>query len=223
MKLIQTLNRVAIFSTAVLFSQSTLANLQFTYTSQELPFEGGYLGGIADDSVGVDEPPYPLFSVSFTANENNLTATLLSGNLSIGFSPENSTLLGDVPAPDSSITFNEDGSVAAWHFALTLTENFPATPDEPPGRNGWFVGSTHGANTCNCDWLMYDFDLYIQRPYNTWAYANTLGFLYGGLNTNTPENWTIAKVDVPEPQNPLLFLIGLAMIGLVRLRHIKVL
>ncbi len=223
MKLIQLLNRFAILSTAILFSQLTLANLQFTYTSQELPFESGYLGGIPDDTVGVDEPPYPIFSVSFSASKNDLTATLLSGDLSIGLSPENSTLLGNLPATDSSITFNEDGNVVAWHFALALTENSPATPDEPPGRNSWFVESTHGANTCNCDWLMYDFDLYTQRPYNTWAYVNTLGFLYGGLNTNTPQNWTIAKVDVPEPANSLLFLMGLAMIGLIRLRNTKVL
>ena len=217
MKLIHVFNRFIIFSSTILLTQSALANLQFTYTSQELPFRQGYLGDIADDDIGSHEPPYPSFFVSFTSTENNLTTSLLSGDLTIDLSPQSSILLNNVPASDSSVTLNGDGSVAAWHFALALTQTTPATQNDPPGRTGWFVESSHGVNTCNCDWFKYDFDLYAQRPYDQWVYANTVGLLYGDVNT--PDNWTIAKVNVPEPLSPLLFLAGIAIIGLVRLRN----
>jgi hypothetical protein len=218
MKFKYLLHPFIIVSSAILLTQPAFANPQFTYTSQELPFEGGYLGGQPDDSIGIDEPPYPSFSVSFAATENDSLASLLSGDLTISLSPQSSKLLNALPVTDGQVAFDNDGNVTAWHFALALTETSPATPDEPPGSTGWFVESTHGANTCNCDWFMYDFDIYTQRPYYTWAYANTVGFLYGGLNTNSPENWTIGRADVPEPPTSLLFLAGLAMIGLVRLR-----
>lgn len=206
-----------VFLGAALITQSAFANLQFTYTSQELPFRQGYLGGDADDTIGSNEPPYPSFSVSFANTENNVINTLVSGDLLINLAPGFSTLLNNVPATDSSITLNDDGSLAAWHFELAFTQTTPETPTDSPGRNGWFVESSHGVNTCNCDWFKYDFDIYTPRAYDQWAYVNTVGLLYGDANTS--DNWTITKVEVPEPPSPLLFLAGIAIIGLVRLRN----
>lgn len=40
-----------------------------------------------------------------------------------------------------------------------------------------------------------------------------------GDSVNTQEAWSISTIEVPEPPSPLLFLAGIAVISLVRLRN----
>jgi len=196
-------------------SQAALAT-QFTYASSALLFKQGYLGGEPDDTVGSYDSFSPSFNVSFQGDTNGLITTFSAGNLTIN-NDELPYHLNNVPASsNSSITLNNDGSIAAWHFSLALEQITPQIGENAPERNTWWVESSHGSNTCNCDWYKNEYDLYITRPYGSFAYVNTLGFLYGG--ENTPGNWSLTNTDVPEPVNYLLLLSGLAMVGLTRLR-----
>lgn len=205
---------VIIFSSTLL-AHSALA-LQFTYNSDELNFLQGYLGGEPSDLVGSHEPPFPSFSASFVGTTENLTSTFLSGDLTVGF-PGNQQLLQNLPTPLSSITLNPDGSIAAWHFLLALTQTLPQTQDSPGGTNSWLVESSYGANSCNCDSYTFFRDIFTPRPYYSWEYVNTVGALFAG--DNAPDNWSIDNTDVPEPLSYFLLFSGLAMIGIRRFRN----
>lgn len=217
MKFIQRLSTTATLFLTTLFSQSSLAYLQFTYTSQELPLLQGYRDGEVDDGIGSYDPPFPLFSASFTKTDNSQTMTFNTGDLSVGAPYPPYQLLNDVPATNSSITLNKDGIVAAWNFSLAMTQIVPESPDNPMYSRNWLVESSYGINTCNCDKLFFGADLFIERPFNTWQFIGTLGFLHGG--PSDPGNWSIGEVNVPEPQPHMLFLTSLAMIMLARSRR----
>lgn len=224
MKLIKRISSIAIFSSALLFTHAASAYLQLSYTSDLLPFKQGYLGGEPDDSVGTNEPPYPSFSVAFANTNGDSGAQSLSGSAQVNIF-DWPYLFETAPVSVGSITLDDNGTPTAWNFSLEITKSSPGysigedtPPDEYqfPSRTSWSIESSHGANTCNCDWLKWENDLYIERAYYSWAYANTVGALWG--ETNSADNWKINKVDVPEPQSYLLFLLGLVAIGITRVR-----
>lgn len=216
MKLIK--NFLVILFSSTFFCQTASA-LEFTYSNLDLRFLQGYLGGEPSDLVGNNEPPFPTFSISFNSTPENFHASFVSGDLTIqqpnGDSFE-ALLLEDVPASNSSITFNQDGSISAWNFSLALTQTSPQTIDNPGGTSSWLVDSSYGDNTCNCDRYKSIYDIHTQRPYNTWQYVNTLGVLFG--SETSPANWSYDNIQVPEPTTYLLLLSGLAIIGLTRFR-----
>lgn len=219
MRLIQSLCAIIIFSLTTFFSQSTLATLLFTYTSQELPLLQGYRDGEADDSIGSYDPPFPIFSAAFIGPENSQTVTFDSGNLTAGEPLPRYLLLKDLPATNSSITLSNDGSISAWNFSLAITQMVPETLDNPLYSRNWLVESSYGIDTCNCDKLFFGADLFVERPFNTWNFIGTIGFLHGGLAS--PGNWSIEKIDVSEPGTYILLLTSLGMIVLVRLRSLR--
>lgn len=199
-----------------LFAQ-TVSAFQLTYTSQELPFIQGYLGGEPDDSIGSHEAPFPVFSAVFNSSENGLSYNFLSADVNIDF--PHATSFSATPGYDSSITFNGDGSIAAWNFFVTFTRHYESIPlEQPPGYNTWTVASSYGLDTCNCDTYWNEFDIYTPRQEN-WAYVNTIKVLFGAENTTS--NWHYEATEVPEPMTPLLLLTGLGLLSAARLRNKK--
>jgi len=198
---------------ALLFSPAAFASLQFTYQSQELPFIQGYLNGFPDDSVGLHEPPYPIFRFSGIADIQNSQANFSEGDVWLSQSDNTFFEAGNFTAQDSYIRFNPDGTPAAWHLDLQLLKQADSGP-WGPSRDFWRIQSSYGDNSCNCDSLWYEYDLYIQRPFDTWAYAATLGFENGGADDSA--NWRWAPATVPEPWAIWLMAVGLASIGIVR-------
>lgn len=196
-----------------LFTQ-TVSAFQLTYTSQELPFIQGYLGGEPDDNIGSHEPPFPIFSAVFNSSGNGLTYNFLSADVYVDFPHPGAFSV--TPGNDSSITFNEDGSIASWNFFMTFTRHYEAIPlEQPPGYNTWTVASSYGIDTCNCDTYWNEFDLYTPRQ-ESWAYVNTVRVLFGG--DNSPDNWSYEAAKVPEPMTSFLLLTGLGALGVARLR-----
>lgn len=200
----------------LLFSPAAFANLQFTYQSQELPFIQGYLNGSPDDNVGLHEPPYPIFSFSSVANLQDNRANFSDGHVWLSQPDDSFSDLGNFSAQDSYIRFNPDGTLAAWHLDLQLLKESSGGP-WGPSRDFWRVQSSYSDNSCNCDNFWYEYDLYIQRPFDTWAYAATLGFENGG--TNDSANWRWEPVTVPEPWAIWLMALGLVSIGAIRERR----
>jgi len=237
MKLIQRIITFALCSSALVYTHSAAAYLQLTYNSNPLHFLQGYLGGEPDDfvgSIGREEPPYPVFNVLFNnISDTTSTQTLGStGKLSVFESP---TLLGDLPISNGSLTLGTNGIPVAWNFSMQLIQSTPGVRDLELDENGdtiyfneytlptqtsWLFESSYGAGTCNCEKYRYDNDMYIERPYYSWAYTNTMGFLYGA--DSSPDNWSIAKADVPEPKTYLLFVLGVIVMGVRKLRHKKI-
>ena len=138
----------------------------------------------------------------------------------------------DVPVSTGSITLGENGIPTAWNFSLQLTKSMPGVRDlefdedgeliyfndySLPSKTSWLFESSYGAGTCNCDRYRYDDDIYIERAYYSWAYANTLGFLYDG--ESSPSNRSVTKVDVPEPKTYLLLALGLIVLCVRKMRR----
>jgi hypothetical protein len=213
------------------FTQSAAAYLQLTYTSNPLSFLQGYLGGEPSDDVGSDDQPLPSFSVIFDRISDGSSTQTLSGT---GFASvlDESNFAENIPVSTGSLTLNEDGTPAAWNFSLQLTKLIPGVRDlefdengelvyfneySLPSKTSWLFESSYGAGTCNCDKYLYEDDIYIERAYYSWAYANTLGFLYGG--ESSPSNWSVTKVDVPEPKTYLLFALGLIVMCVRKMRR----
>ena len=216
MKSLQRLGALTILSSTILFTQSALAYTQFTYKSSELPFVQGYLGGLPDENVGSTDYTYG-FSATFDATESNRT-NFISGTFA-GLPPL-SGKVHNISLIDSSITLNTDDSVSAWNFSFSVLSEDDGDVDSgiEPTHETWLINSSYGANTCNCDYIKAESDIFIQRQ-NGWQYINTLGFEFEGANS--PGNWTIENVDVPEPFSYLLLLSGLGLIGTSRLRKIS--
>lgn len=229
MKLIERATGVAIVCTTLLFAQTASAYLQLTYQSNPLQFLQGYLGGEPYDDIGSNEPPYPTFDIVFdNIYETTSTQSLTTGLVSASEWPG---LHENIPATSGSITLGADGTPIAWNFSLALTKSTPGIRDvefdengeiihfgayELPTKTSWLFESSYGANTCNCERYRYDDDLYIERAYYSWAYANTIGFLYGA--DSSPGNWSATTVDVPEPKTYLLLLLGMIVIGVRKMR-----
>ena len=231
MKLIKRVINFALCSAAILFAQNASAYLQLTYTSNPLSFLQGYLGGEPSDDVGSNDQPLPAFSVIFDKISEGSSTYSLSGT---GFASvlDESNFAEDVPISTGSVTLDAYGTPAAWNFSLQLTKLIPGVRDleldedgeliyfneySLPSKTSWLFESSYGAGTCNCDKYLYEDDIYIERAYYSWAYANTLGFLHGA--ENSPSNWSVAKADVPEPKTYLLFALGLIVIGVRKMRR----
>jgi len=231
MKLIKRAISLVLWSSAILFTHSAAAYVQLTYTSNPLPFVQGYLGGEPDDYLGSFDPPFPSFNVVFdniseTSSTQNLTGTGYASVL------DESNFAEDIPISSGSLTLGADGTPTAWNFSLQLTKLIPGVRDLAfdedgeliyfneytlPSKTSWLFESSYGAGTCNCDKYLYEDDIYIERAYYSWAYANTLGFLYG--DESSPSNWSVTKVNVPEPKTYLLFALGLIMMSVKRMRR----
>ena len=211
MKLIKRISTAITLLSATLFSQIALAYMELTYTSLNIPFTQGYVNGSPDDSVG--SPGFTSFTATFNSAENGLTHNFTSAILDVG--PIDFPNPVAASATDSSITLNPDGSVAAWHFFLSFVTETPGDEFNLPSRDAWYVESSYGENTCNCDNLFAESDLYITRPHNTWAYVGTLGFEYEGDNAST--NWAIQTIEVPEPTSYALMMFGFAVMSLARI------
>jgi hypothetical protein len=133
---------------------------QFTYTSQELTkFSHSVNGG---DGVDGYVPPPATFSVIFDAFDNGLTYDFLSADVIA----DSGILIQftAIPGNGSSISLNDDGSIAAWNFSVEFMQAAQGTNMEyPPDRALWRVESSYGIDSCNCESLMLDFDVYTQR------------------------------------------------------------
>ena len=235
MKLIKRIVTFALLSNALVFTNTASAYLQLTYNSDPLHFIQGYLGGEPYDEIGSDEPPYPSFSVLFDKIPDTASPQTLNG-LAIASVSEWPILSEGVPITSgSSITLGANGIPTAWNFSLQITKSTPGVRDLELDENGetiyfneytlpsetsWSFESSYGAGTCNCEKYRYDDDIYIERPYYSWAYANTIGFLYGG--ESSPDNWSVTKVDVPEPKTYLLFALGLIVLCIRKMRYEKI-
>ena len=191
------------------FTHSALASVQFTYTSIDLPFIQGYLNGIPDESVGSSDYPFG-FSATFTATGNN-PATLLSGTFIETDFPD---YIHNISLIDSYIGLDTSGSVNDWHFSFSAVQN-GFQSDGNPIHDTWFISSAHGTNTCNCDFIKNESDIFLRR-HESWQYISTLGFEFQG--DNNQGNWANNAIGIPEPMNYLLLLSGLLSIGLIRLR-----
>ncbi|RYY73663.1 MAG: PEP-CTERM sorting domain-containing protein [Gammaproteobacteria bacterium] len=233
MKLIKRVVCFALGTSAVLLTQTAAAYLQLSYSSEPLHFIQGYLNGDADDSLGSEDPPYPSFNIVFDKVAETSSQTLLGNALAnvIGWP----TLNEQIPIVNGSLTLGANGAPTAWDFSLQTTKTTPGVRDLEFDENGeliyfneftfpsntsWLFQSSFGEGTCNCDRYRYDDDLYIERPYYSWAQAATVGFVFGGKSS--PEHWSVTNVDVPEPKTYLLFVLGLIVIGARKMRAKKI-
>jgi len=234
MKLAQRIFTFALFSSAFVFTNTASAYLQLTYNSDPLHFIQGYLGGEPYDDIGSDEPPYPSFSVLFDNVLDTTSPQTLSGS-GLASVSEWPILNEGAPITNGSLTLGTDGIPTAWNFLLQITKSTPGVRDLEldengetiyfneytlPSKTSWLFESSYGAGTCNCEKYRYDDDIYIERPYYSWAYANTIGFLYGG--DSSPSNWSVTKVDVPEPKTYLLLALGLIVLFVRKMRYEKI-
>jgi hypothetical protein len=211
MKLIQRLS-LFIISIATAIPSISFAHT-LTYTSNELLLVEGYLNGEIRDTSMIEDPYIPPFSVSLSGEINNLVGTFSLGDIVIGTYYGIDEVFSAVPVSNGSITLNESGIVQAWSFMLAITQT--GFDDEyGPWGDKWVVRSEHGVGTCNCDTLFNERDLYMQRPYDQWAYYATLGELFAAENAH--DNWSITTIDVAEPPVWLLMLCSLFCFGLIR-------
>ena len=155
MKLIKHISTALALLSTTLITQSALAYVEFTYTSSPIPFTQGYLNGSPDDSVG--SPGFTSFTATFNSADNGLIHNLTSATLDVG--NNGFPFLLDASATNSSISLNADGSVAAWHFFLTVVLETPGDEINLPSRDAWYVESSYGENTCNCDNLFAESDI----------------------------------------------------------------
>jgi len=212
MKLIRRLILLVIYALTITPSTS-FAHTLFTYTSDDLQLIEGYLNGDVRDISMIEDPYIPPFSVSFVGEMNNLTGTFFSGDLMVSVFSGYEQFFTAVPVSDSSITLNESGVALAWNFMLAVTRS-SYDDVNGPGRDSWVVKSEYGDNTCNCDILTNERDLYIPRPYNTWSYAATLGEMFS--EENDVDNWSITSTSVSEPPAWVLILCSLFFLGLAK-------
>ncbi len=223
MKLIQRTVTLLVFSSALVFTNTAFAYYQLTYTSNTLPYLQGYLGGEPYD-VESDQPSYASFNVLFDNISESTSPQTLSGSGLVNVVEP--SLSESIPITSGSLTLGADGIPTAWNFSFQFTKSTPGVRDLEldengetiyfneftiPSKTSWLLESSYGADTCNCEKYRYDGDIYVERPYYSWAYANTIGFLYGA--ESSPDNWSAKKVDVPEPNTYLLFVLGLIIIG----------
>ncbi len=211
MKLIQRLSLLVIYMAAAIPSISFAHTL--TYTSNQLMLIEGYLNGDTRDISMIEDPYIPPFSVSLSGEMNDVVGAFSLGDLVIGTYYGIDEVFSAVPVSNGSITFNESGIAQAWSFILSVTRT-GFDYENGPWSDKWIVRSEHGVNTCNCDTLFNERDLYMQRPYYQWAYYATLGELYTAENSD--DNWSMTSINVSEPPIWLMMLGGLFCLGLIK-------
>ncbi len=212
MKLSQRLSLLIIFIAAS-FSHVSLAYPLFTYTSDKLMLIEGYLNGDLRDISMIEDPYIPGFTVSFLNDKDHSNGTFSSADFIVELVSGYQDFFTGATISNGSITLNENGIATAWNFALSLTyKNFDW--DYGPDHQGWFIHSEYGNNTCNCDSLRNERDLYIPRANYSWSYVASLGELYTG--SNKAESWTIKYTNVSEPQAWIIMLFGILCLWIKR-------
>lgn len=187
---------------------------QLTYTSQPLAFQNGAVNTHGD--LPVDYLPPSSFSINFNSTDGT-EAELLQADITVtelGYSQSFVATANE----GSQVIFNDDGSIAAWDFAITFTRRAPANGYEPPEDATWILESRYGLDSCNCDSFYHKYQLYTPRQ-TSWGLAALVELYFG--DSNSPENWKFNSTKVPEPSIPYLFLTGLGLLIAVRLRGRK--
>ena len=212
---LQRIFAVTIFVASSVCATYSQAYWQFTYTSDELPWVAGYLGGEPSDIVGTREPPYPRFHAIFKSeatlvNSGPTTFELDPAYVAVLW-PNDEVVENFVVQTPSFITLDSDGSVLDWEFSLRFFYRGVA-PDEPPYEQLIEFDSGNGG----VDHFKYKVDIYNQRPFNTWEYVNTVE-VHQQAASNV-DNWVIEKIDVPEPHPLMLLIAGLGTLLLGRSR-----
>lgn len=206
----------ALFALAstILASPSHAALLKFTYTSNLLPLTATYYEGELWDYPEEIEPLS--FSMSFTAEEQDLSLKPITSFFmdEFSFSHNSSYYIFDYPLRLSRgsygrVSLNKAGDIVSWNLLLEMSELI--TPETDLGEHKVAnrkasVVSRGGAKTCNCDLLTSRIHVH------TWHYhwIQLAPLKYEFSDANQIDNWTIERIDVPEPGLAGLFFSGLA-------------
>ena len=205
---------------------SSAALLKFTYTSNPLPLSAVYWDHQEIDfqEIGIDLPPLA-FTLSFSAAEqdlsraphthffmNDFTFALTSGGDYLSFP------LNISAGSQKRVTLNKQGDVIGWNLHLIMTEQ--KTPETDPvvhklSNNKIDLISRSGNSTCNCDFFEHRYHPVTWHRH--WIQLIPIELEFSAINK--PSNWTIERIDVPEPGLAGLLFSGLAVLLWRRRAH----
>lgn len=198
-------------------AQISHAYLEFTYSSDIVPWQSALLYGEPDYELGSYYPPS--FTLSFTSEGslNNTGPTTFSiTNPQVTTDPDFFENIFLEPSSYGNLTLNADGSVESWDLFLGLTE-YMEPGDFDFGRY-LSIFSSGGVGSCNCDRVELDGNMWLYRG---WGYQllGPIEIYYAGINDVS--HWSVTEIaDVPAPASGILLLTGLAFL-LFRKRNIN--
>ena len=204
---------------SVIALPSSAALLKFTYTSNPLPLSAVYWDDSEIDfqEMGIDLPPLS-FTLSFNAAEQDLSQSAYThffiNDFTFAFTSEANYFSFPLNISASSqkrVTLNKQGDVIGWNLRLIMTEQ--KTPETDPvvhklSNNKIDLISRSGNNTCNCD--IYEHSYHPVTWHRHWIQLIPIELQFAAANQ--PSNWTIERIDVPEPGLAGLFFSGLAIL-----------
>ncbi|HTF96981.1 MAG TPA: PEP-CTERM sorting domain-containing protein [Cellvibrio sp.] len=211
-----------LFFSALMISLPASAYLQFTYTSQQLPLtQALYDNAPWEDFAYEDYGPFN-FSISFKADEQDLSLKpvthFLMDDFTFAFDADYFVLdylLRISPTSNGRVSLNKNGEIVGWNFTVTITELI--TPDTDMAHyyaagHRDTITSRGGAGSCNCD--VFTNRVNAHTWHYVWFKLAPLQYIYSGESQFG--NWTIEKINVPEPGSAGLLMAGL--LGLLGLR-----
>ncbi len=209
---------IVAFITGIFCTTTAYAHLQLTYTSDQLPFYAGYRDGEPTDDVGTRNPPFPLFSLTFTSTgelpRDGSTTLLLNKTASYIDHPESRWAPDFLPQIPASITLDSAGNILAWDFSFLFV--YHGTDPEPPGELISSIKSSYSTGGDNIDRYEYKNDIFMEKPAGNWIFLTTVEVYYEGKSELN--NWKIESLHIPEPNPLLLVLIGSGLLAASRLR-----
>lgn len=207
------------FLTAALFTFVTLpssaAYLQFTYTNPDLFYTSHKVEGVPTVVDGF-EPPIPLFSISFTLPEQDLSLQPTTSfftrqlNLTLGSNIEGilDFPINLSPSSYAQVSLDQTGQITSWNLVAFATELItPETHVETHALIDEWVNVR--SNSTTGDLLTERFHA-ITWHHQIWIQAAQLEFNYA--DETSFSNWTVERIPVPEPGLAGLLLSGLAVL-----------
>jgi hypothetical protein len=212
-----------LFFSALMISLPASAYLQFTYTSQQLPLTQALYGNAPwEDFVYEDYGPFN-FSISFKADEQDLSLKpvthFLMDDFTFAFDADYFVLdypLRISPTSTGRVSLNKKGEIVGWNLTVTITQLItPDTDMEQLYAAGHWetIASRGGTGSCNCD--VFTHRINSHTWHHRWIKLAPLQYIYSG--ESGIDNWSIEKINVPEPGSAGLLLAGL--LGLLGLRR----
>lgn len=201
-----------------IFASPAVAYLQFTYTSTHLPVTAVFYEGEPWQHPDYWQLEPFNFSFSFNLEAQDLSLQPVTHfyaqefAVTLSSASESFQYLQQVKSPSSGrISLNSRGEVIDWDFLISIKQLI--TPDTDMGQ--YYAANHHeiletrgGPGSCNCDNFSHRFN--VHTWHYIWITLAPMQIDFAGANS--PANWTVTGIAVPEPSG--LWLLAFALLVL---------